>query len=113
MRYIYNATLIKVIDGDTLELDVDLGFHITVRERFRLYGIDTPEKNSHDPSIRQKGIEATRRLTELCADKRITVETFKQDKYGRYLASVYADTILINDVLLKEDLAVPYFGGVK
>ena len=113
MKYFYNGKVNNVVDGDTVDLEIDLGFDITVRDRFRLYGIDTPEKNSPVQYERQRAIAASLRLADLCLGKRVEVQTFKRDKYGRYLAKIFIDSVCINDAMIAEGYAVAYFGGAK
>lgn len=110
--YTYKAKLIRVVDGDTVDLTLDLGFNTFINHRFRLHGVDTPEvfgvkKGSEEY---EKGIKAKNRVAELLEGKNIKVETFKdrKDKYGRYLAVIYVDKICINDLLFEEGLAKIY-----
>ena len=67
--YTYAARLVRVVDGDTVDLDIDLGFHITVRERFRLAGIDTPELRDRNTELRAAAYEAMRYLEHLLQGK--------------------------------------------
>jgi len=110
--YNYKATCIRVIDGDTIIADVDLGFNTYRREKFRLLGIDTPEtygvkKNSEEYSA---GKLATNYVTDLILNKEITIQTAKdkQGKYGRYLATIFIDGINLNEELVKQGLAKRY-----
>lgn len=108
--YGYRATVVRWIDGDTAELVVDVGFKMTMRDHFRLYGIDTPERGQpkHD--------EATARAIELAPPGSVlTVATFAKDKYGRWLGELFPDNrdVSVNATLVDEHLAVPYFGGTK
>jgi micrococcal nuclease len=93
LMYEYRAKLIKVIDGDTLDLLVDLGFHTSIKIRGRLIGVNTPERNHPDWA------KATAKLTELLArcGETIIIKTQKDktEKYGRWL--VYIDGV--NDEL--------------
>lgn len=106
-----HVTVVRVIDGDTVELEIDLGNKIAWRDHFRLYGIDTPERGRTGAS------EATARLSELLSNGLHRVETFKPDKYGRWLAKLSIPTsggeLCVNDLLVVEGHAVSYFGGVK
>jgi micrococcal nuclease len=90
--YIYKAKLIREVDGDTVELMIDLGFDTSRKERFRLYGIDAPEMNTAE------GKEAKAWLREVLQPlEAIYIETLqhktkaKRDKYGRFLAVLYSD----------------------
>ena len=111
--YEYSAKLVRVVDGDTVDLEVDLGFSITVRDRFRLDGIDTPERG-------QKGFQKAKTfLTRLLKDKELVVRTAKaKEKYGRYLAEIFVEfagpiDTSVNAILVAKKLAVPYDGGKK
>ncbi len=79
--YHYKAKLIRVIDGDTVELEVDLGFNVKIVEKFRLYGIDAPERFTEDGKV------ASDCLKELLVNKDLVAATMKdkKEKYGRYL----------------------------
>lgn len=105
--YIYDATVSRWVDGDTVDLMVDLGFNVRLCHRFRLLNINTPERGR--PGFK----EATDRSNSLAPQGwPVRVETFPPglDKYGRYLAvvSVSDHTRSINEILLEEGLAVPY-----
>lgn len=106
----YRATVVRWIDGDTAELTVDVGFRMTMRDHFRLNGIDTPERG-HAGSV-----DAWVRAKELApAGTILTISTFAKDKYGRWLAELFPDNqdASINVLLVEEGLAKPYFGGTK
>lgn len=113
MAYIYRHVKVsKVIDGDTVSLDIDLGAKITWSDNFRLRGIDTPEKGKEGYH------EATSWLERLLNAQISRVETFKPDKYGRWLVDIYivADKggeLLVNKLMELEGHAKPYFGGKK
>ena len=110
--YVYYASLIRVVDGDTVDLEIDLGLKIFTRQRIRLFGIDTPEihgvKKDSEEFI--KGAAAKDRVVELLFGKKLLVETTKDKtgKYGRYLARVWAEDTCINDLLVKEGFAQEY-----
>lgn len=112
--YLYSGTVTKVIDGDTIDVQVDLGFSIFTDIRFRLFGIDTPEKSSKVLIIKEIAISATNFLKNTIEGKKITIESFKKDKYGRWLAKVHIGTgPTINEQLVSLNLAKPYFGDSK
>ena len=86
MEYIYKATVMRIIDGDTVDLDIDLGFHVSIKQRVRLAGIDTPEKTNSIQETRERAFKATLRLRELIPENStVSIQTFKADKYGRML----------------------------
>lgn len=113
----YRATLVDLIDGDSIRLDVDLGFSIRQRMSLRLYGIDTPEIVG---ASRAAGLAAKDFLYGLLRDSEagtfrpLTIKTFKDkgDKYGRILALLFVgdDPIPVNDKLVAAGHAKPYFG---
>lgn len=102
--------IIKVIDGDTLDIEIDLGFNVSIQERIRLSGIDTPELKSKDNIEKEKANEAKLWLEKTLKDKKIKIITEKNDKYGRTLGWIYIEEnpVSINTQLINEGLAVPY-----
>ena len=104
--YEYVARSIRVIDGDTIEAIVDLGFSISKKERFRLLGIDAPETRTRNQNEKKKGLLAKAYLHNAVMDAdEVKIRTAKKGKYGRYLAIVYLDKKNINEKLVKEGLA--------
>ncbi len=103
--------LARVIDGDTLELDIDMGNNIRWLAKFRLYGIDTPEMHG---TTAQAGQAARAALTEILAVSGIDyIETHKPDKYGRWLATVVCGGKNLSGEMVARGLAKQYFGGRK
>ena len=119
--YEYKATLVKVVDGDTVDVDIDLGFGVTLKdERVRIMGIDTPESRTRDKVEDLFGEAAKARLKELMKDggKLITTEDRKGEdmkgKFGRILGDFRVeDGRKITEILIEEGHAVAYFGGSK
>ena len=114
--YTYKAKLVRVIDGDTIDAEIDLGFNVLIRQRIRLYGIDTPEARTRDLAEKEKGLAAKQRLTEILP-KEFVVETVlnKRGKYGRILGILHVEDTdgnktNVNDQLVNEGHAVKYFG---
>lgn len=111
------AAVLAVIDGDTVDLRIDLGFHAAVKLRFRLTGLDAPERNSPDATVRERAMLATARLRELLPLGSLvsaTTEKDRTEKYGRFLARVIMpDGRCVNDLMIAEGLAVPYLGGSR
>jgi len=108
----YRASLVRVIDGDTVVMTVKLGFRVSVEETFRLLRVDTPELRGGTEESKSKARKAREFVkSKLEGAKRIMVESDRVDSFGRYLAEVwYGDEELVNlnDKLLKEGLAVKY-----
>jgi len=117
--YEYKAKVIDVIDGDTIDAEIDLGFDIHLRIRVRLAGVDTAETHSKDPELRAKALEAKKFTAERVMDKDIIIKTIKdrKEKFGRYLAVVVyleGDTEkILNGELIAVGLAQPYEGGKR
>ena len=119
--YEYRATILRWLDGDTAELEIDLGLRIYHRLMIRLAGIDTPEKNSPDQSKRIAAALARDRAAELCpVGSAVTVSTEKpdsRDKFGRWLGHVRFDAggapRDLTDVLISEGHGRPYDGGKR
>lgn len=106
--YNYKAKITRIVDGDTVDAIVDLGFTVSVNVRFRLYGIDTMELTDKDPVKRNLAMEAKLRLISLVEGKEVMLKSYKTDKYGRWLAEIFLDGTSINKMLLSEGLAVEY-----
>ena len=110
--YCYQATCIRVIDGDTVDLSIDIGFNIHMEHRFRLSGIDTPEifGVSKESEEYQRGIASKQRLESLVMGQVLEIKTEKDraDKYGRYLATILVDGVDICQTLIAEGLASQY-----
>ena len=111
--------LYKVVDGDTIDVDIDLGFNISYYQRVRLAGIDTPESRTTDKVEKALGLEVKKRLDEvLKAATKIVIKTEKPDsteKYGRILGWVYLDDakVSVNEDLIKDGFAWEYMGETK
>jgi micrococcal nuclease len=119
--YNYKATLMRVVDGDTIDAEIDLGFKIFIKERIRLMGIDTPESRTRNLAEKSWGKAASARLSQLLAEANgeFTLVTKKQKKgkFGRILGTLSISTqdgiVDANQVLIDEQLAIPYTGGNK
>ena len=117
----YDVVLIKVVDGDTVDVDINLGFGVWLKdERVRIMGIDTPESRTSDDVEKLFGLAAKNRLKELLENggRLITTEDKSGEdmkgKFGRILGDFRAtDGRLVTDVLIEEGHCVAYFGGSK
>lgn len=106
--YTYKAKCTSVYDGDSITLDIDLGFnHWMVNQKVRLLGIDTPEIRGPE---RPQGLLSAERLRELIEGKDVIMVSHRDrtGKYGRWLATIYMDGININKLLLEEGWAKIY-----
>lgn len=107
--YVYDVDVISVYDGDTLNVDIDLGFSIWIKDKsLRLYGIDAPEVRGQ---TRERGLVVRDWLRQRIEQgQTILIESISDqpDKYGRYLAILYIDGVNINQLMIDEGLARPY-----
>jgi len=108
-----------VVDGDTIDVLIDLGFDILFASRVRLAGIDTPESRTKDLAEKALGLEAKEYLKKALKDaKSVIIKTEKMDsseKYGRILGWVYinGDTVSLNDMMINDGYAWGYLGDAK
>jgi len=107
----------RVVDGDTIDISIDLGFDLTKKERVRLAGIDTPEKRTKNDKEKEMGYQATEFLEmHLMEATKLTVKTEKEGKFGRMLGWLYkseTDTMSINQIMIDKGYAWAYDGGTK
>ena len=116
----YKVKITRVVDGDTVDAELDLGFDIIYRERIRLMAIDTPESRTRNKVEKALGLAAKARLKELIAENKgnIILKTAKtaKGKFGRILGSLYTEEMYpktFNDILVEEGHAREYYGGSK
>jgi micrococcal nuclease len=117
--YEYRFELDRVIDGDTIDVNLDLGFDVILKkQRIRLYGLNTPESRTRDLEEKQYGLAAKARLKDLLEkgetlSLRTAIDKKARGKYGRILGTIFADGVDLNQTLLDEGHAIEYFGGTK
>ena len=115
--------IVKVLDGDTIDVEIDLGFDLYKKERVRVAGVDTPEKRTRDLEEKALGIDATNWLKEklestLAGDDELTIRTELHGgvgKYGRLLGWLYIgdSDLSLNEQMITEGYAWEYDGGTK
>ena len=112
--FVYQAEVERVVDGDTVDVTLDLGFDVKLhKQRVRLHGIDTPESRTRNLAEKKLGLAAKERLKELCVG-RFKVKSLGKGKYGRVLGIPYTeDGKDICQLLIDEGHAVEYYGGKK
>ena len=112
--FVYQAELERVVDGDTVDVTLNLGFDVKLhKQRVRLHGIDTPESRTRNLAEKKLGLAAKERLKELCVG-RFKVKSLGKGKYGRVLGIPYTeDGQDICQLLIDEGHAVQYYGGKK
>ena len=111
----YNAEVLRVVDGDTLDARIDLGFDVHVKKRIRLHGIDTWESRTRDAEEKKKGLAAKARLVELLQsdEGKFKLMSYGVGKFGRVLGEIEVSAGNVCDILIKEGHSYSYFGGNK
>jgi micrococcal nuclease len=115
----YVKKVTKVVDGDTIDVDIDLGFDISFSSRVRLAGIDTPESRTKDLKEKTLGLESKDYLSKHLKDaKSVVIKTEKMnstEKFGRILGWIYinGDTVSLNDMMINDGYAWGYMGDTK
>jgi len=119
MQYFYRAKVSRVVDGDTVDFMIDLGFGIYHKVRVRLYGVNTPETRTRDEIEKAAGLAAKDYVTDwLNGQEEVFLKTIKDEsgKYGRILGYVYADPelqVCLNDDIIDSGHGVAYYGGKR
>lgn len=118
MEYKYNVKIKKVVDGDTVDVDIDLGFGVWLhKERVRIMGIDTPESRTRDKVEKLFGLASKQKLKDLLplsSMQVLVVEEYDaKGKFGRILGDFEIEDKKVTDILIEEGHAVAYFGGSK
>jgi len=118
--YEYRAKIVRVIDGDTVDVDIDLGFGIWMKnERVRIMGIDTPESRTRDKVEKKFGLASKAKLKSLLGNSTVLKTQINKKgedmkgKFGRILGDFTSDGKKVSKILCEEGFAVPYFGGSK
>ena len=134
----YSCKLVRVVDGDTADAMIDLGFNVWVKERIRFYGVDTWESRTRDLEEKKKGLLAKARNKELLEQGIFKLKSFGTGKYGRVLGEIFISPdfvgehitecianpeskidlssdgwVSVNDILMEEGHAYEYDGGKK
>ena len=121
--YTYKISLLKVVDGDTIDAEIDLGFDIKVKKRVRFMGINAPESRTKDLEEKARGLAAKDRVKQLLEGcKNITLKSHGVGKFGRCLGELHLDVIdgqekltlvSLNELLINEGHATEYHGGKR
>jgi len=118
-RFFYSAKVLDVIDGDTLDLVVDLGFDVHFRVRVRLHGINTPESRTSNKAEKELGLKAkayTKDWTTRHSTVFVKTVKDKKEKFGRILAEIYSDelkTACLNEDIIEAGFARKYNGEAR
>jgi len=115
--YEYRCKIRRVVDGDTVDIDIDLGFGVWLhKERVRIYGIDTPESRTRDKEEKKYGLMAKEFVKQFIKGDSIKLTTQKYDakgKFGRILGDIIVDNRSLSDTMIQEHHAVIYHGQSK
>ena len=121
--YNYKISVLKVVDGDTIDAELDLGFDIKVKKRIRFMGINAPESRTRDLEEKARGLAAKDRVKQILENcENITVQSHGVGKYGRCLGELFVDKVdgqekltreSVNELLINEGHAVEYHGGKR
>tara|TARA_R100000808_G_scaffold1169_2_gene5520 strand:- start:12045 stop:12413 length:369 start_codon:yes stop_codon:yes gene_type:complete len=115
--YHYNAEITRVVDGDTVDAFIDLGFDMHSKQRVRLFGINTPECRTRDKEEKKKGLAAKAFVCESLKQNKnkcvIKTRLDKKGKFGRVLGVVYVADYNLNSLLVEKGHAVRYYGGKR
>ena len=113
----YNATVTKVVDGDTIDAMVDLGFGTWKKVRIRMHGINAPESRTRDLEEKKKGLAAKARLIEMLEEneKHFILISHGVGKFGRCLGEIYikGHNTSLNKQLISEGHGTEYYGGKR
>ena len=113
----YNAKLVKVVDGDTLDAMIDLGFSVWVKKRIRFVGINTPESRTRDLEEKKRGLAAKEKVKDEISKNgnEFIVKSQGTGKYGRCLGIIMLKQFehSLNDEMIKSGHAVEYYGGKR
>ena len=110
----YACKVLRVVDGETIDVNIDLGFNIWHRGRVRMAGIDTPESRTRNLEEKKLGLASKARLKELLKGQKVSIQCTKEKgKFGRILADVMVGDTNINKQLIDEGHAREYQGGKK
>jgi micrococcal nuclease len=109
--YNYKAKIVRVVDGDTVDAIIDLGFKVQIKERLRLYGINTPETRTRDKEEKKRGLAAKAFVEKRILNREVFVDVSQgEGKFGRYLAIIYYNgTTNLNKELVEKGYAKSYF----
>ena len=121
--YTYKISLLKVVDGDTIDAEIDLGFDIKIKKRVRFMGVNAPESRTKDLEEKAKGLAAKDRVKQLLEGcKNITLKSHGVGKFGRCLGELHLDIVdgqekltlvSLNELLINEGHATRYDGGKR
>ena len=113
-KHIYSAKLVRVVDGDTADAMIDLGFDTWVKKRIRFYGVDTWESRTRDLDEKAMGMAAKEYVMERCpVGGKVRLRSHDRGKFGRILGEIVMGDTTLNKMLVEDGHATEYFGGKR
>ena len=115
MKYYYAVEILRVVDGDTVDVRIDLGFDVWHKCRVRLMGINAPESRTRDKEEKVRGLAAKEWLSKEFYDAvdPIEMQSHGKGKFGRILGEIFINGVNINKQMVEEGHAVEYYGGKR
>ncbi len=111
----YDCVVLRVVDGDTIDVDIDLGFDVWLKkQRIRFYGVNTPETRTRDKEEKARGLVAKEYVIKHCpVGSRIRLRSHDRGKFGRILGEIVVGDTTLNKMLVEDGHAEEYFGGKR
>ena len=111
--FYYKVEVLRIVDGDTVDVRIDLGFNVWHKCRVRLMGINAPESRTRDLEEKKRGLAAKQWLIDKVDSKEVEMQSHGVGKYGRVLGELYINKVNINQLMVKEGHAEQYDGGKR
>jgi len=111
--FYYKVEILRIVDGDTVDVRIDLGFNVWHKCRLRLMGINAPESRTRDLEEKSRGLAAKQWLIDRLEFKDVEMQSHGTGKYGRVLAELFVEGVNINQLMVKEGHATEYDGGKR
>ena len=111
--FYYKVEVLRIVDGDTVDVRIDLGFNVWHKCRVRLVGINAPESRTRDLEEKARGLAAKQWLIDRLEFKDVEMKSHGSGKYGRILGELFIEDVNINQEMIKEGHAVKYDGGKR
>ena len=113
MKYYYDVEVLRVVDGDTVDVRIDLGFDVWHKCRIRMAGINAPESRTRDLEEKKRGLAAKEWLIDRLFDNAVELQSHGKGKYGRILGEFFIDSSNVNQEMINRGHAVKYDGGKR
>ena len=111
--YEYRVSIDRVVDGDTVDCWIDLGYNLQIHKRIRFAGVNAPETRTRNKEEKKRGLAAKKWLIDRLEDQDVEMKSYGSGKYGRILGELYIDDVNINADMVEKGHAVKYDGGKR